>query len=107
MAGWFISRARPSRTAEKLSVEGASVPQGFRVLSKDGPFIASANTLTSNCLWSPAVLEQATVIDMQHGGIIGLSVRKLADEQIVVLGRQVTHVTLSFHYPVSRGQHLV
>lgn len=88
---------------EKLSVEGASVPQGFRVLSKDGPFIASANTLTSNCLWSPAVLEQATVIDMQHGGIIGLSVRKLADEQIVVLGRQVPTSRYRFITPYLAG----
>jgi hypothetical protein len=47
------------------------MPQGFRVVSKGGPFIAPAATLTSNCLWTPAVLEQASVGDAQHGGIIG------------------------------------
>jgi len=39
---------------ETLHVEGAATPQGFRVVSKSGPFIASAATLTSNSLWTPA-----------------------------------------------------
>lgn len=51
---------------ETLRVEGAATPQGFRVVSKGGPFIAPAATLTSNSLWTPAVLEQATVVDAQH-----------------------------------------
>ena len=56
---------------ETLRIEGAATPHGFRVVSKGGPFIASSATLTSNSLWTPAVLEQATVVDAQHGGIIG------------------------------------
>jgi hypothetical protein len=72
---------------QTLHVEGAATPQGFRVVSKGGPFIASAATLTSNSLWTPAVLEQ--VVDAQHGGIIGVSARKFADEQIVIAGREV------------------
>jgi hypothetical protein len=70
------------------------------VVSKGGPFIASAATLTSNSLWTPAVLEQETVVDAQHGGIIGVSARKLADEQIVIAGRQVraTRYTLITPY---------
>jgi hypothetical protein len=77
---------------ETLQVEGAAMPQGFRVVSKGGPFIASAATLTSNSLWTPAVLEQATVVDAQYGGIIGVSARKFADEQIEIAGRQL-HAT--------------
>ncbi len=88
---------------EQLSVEGASVPQGFRVVSKGGPFIASADALTSNSLWSPAILDQETVIDAQHGGIIGVSVRKLADEQISVLGRQVPTTRYRFITPYLAG----
>jgi hypothetical protein len=85
---------------ETLQVEGAATPQGFRVVSKGGPFIASTATLTSNSLWTPAVLEQETVVDAQHGGIIGVSARKLADEQIVIAGRQVraTRYTLITPY---------
>ena len=85
---------------ETLHVEGAAMPQGFRVVSKGGPFIASAATLTSNSLWTPAVLEQETVVDAQHGGVIGVSARKFADEQIVIGGRQVraTRYTLITPY---------
>jgi hypothetical protein len=88
---------------EKLYVEGASIPQGFRVVGQAGPFIASANALTSNCLWSPAILEQETVIDAQHGGVMGLSVRKLADESILVLGRQVRATRYRFITPYLAG----
>jgi hypothetical protein len=88
---------------EKLYVEGASIPQGFRVVGRAGPFIASANALTSNCLWSPAILEQETVIDAQHGGVMGLSVRKLADEGILVLGRQVRATRYRFITPYLAG----
>jgi hypothetical protein len=62
---------RPSR------IEGAATPQGFRIVSKGGPFIASA-TLTSNSLWTPAMLEQTTVVDAQRGGVIGVSARSVA-----------------------------
>ena len=74
---------------ETLQVEGAATPQGFRVVSEGGPFLASAATLTSNSLWTPAVLEQETVVDAQHGGIIGVSARRVADQYIMVAGRQV------------------
>ncbi len=85
---------------DSLQVEGRATPQGFRVVSSGGPFIASAATLTSNSLWTPAVLEQATVVDAQHGGIIGVSARKFAEESIVVGGRQVlaTRYTLITPY---------
>lgn len=88
---------------ENLSVEGRPAAQGFRVVSKGGPFIASADALTSNSLWSPAILEQTTVIDAQHGGIVGVSVRKLADEQILVLGRQVHAARYRFITPYLAG----
>jgi uncharacterized protein DUF6134 len=86
-----------------LHVDGASTPQGFRVVSKGGPFIAAAATLTSNSLWTPAVLEQTTLVDAQHGGIIGVSARKLADQQIVVAGRQVAATCYTFITPYLAG----
>jgi len=88
---------------ETLRVEGAATPQGFHVVSKGGPFIASAATLTSNSLWTAAVLEQATVVDAQHGGIIGVSARKFADEQIVIGGRQVRATRYTFITPYLAG----
>jgi hypothetical protein len=74
---------------ETMRIDGAAIPRGFRVVGQAGPFIASAATLTSNCLWSSLILRQETVIDAQYGGVIGLSVHKLADQQIVVAGRPV------------------
>jgi hypothetical protein len=42
---------------------------------------------TSNSLWTPAVLEQDTVVDAQHGGIVGVSARRIADEDTLIGNR--------------------
>jgi hypothetical protein len=88
---------------ETLHVEGAAMPQGFHVVSKCGQFIASAATMTSNSLWTPAMLEQATVVDAQRGGIIGVSARKFADERIVIAGGQVRATRYTFITPYFAG----
>ena len=88
---------------ETVAVEGVAVPQGFRVLCNGAQFIAATDALTSNSLWSPAILDQVTVIDAQHGGVVGVSVRKLADEKIVVLGRQVQATRYRFITPYLAG----
>lgn len=103
-AGRLISlRSETIEHGETLHIEGAATPQGFRVVSKGGPFIASGATLTSNSLWTPAVLEQTTVVDAQHGGIIGVSARKLADEQIVIGGRLIRATRYTFITPYLAG----
>lgn len=83
-----------------VHVAGAATSQGFRVISAGGPFMTAATTLTSNSLWTPAVLEQETVVDAQHGGIIGVSARKSGDEQILAAGRLVraSHYSLITPY---------
>jgi hypothetical protein len=88
---------------ETLHVEGAATPQGFRVVSKSGPFIASAATLTSNSLWTPAMLAQATVVDAQRGGIVGVSARRVSDEQIVIAGGTVQATRYTFVTPYYAG----
>lgn len=88
---------------EALRVRGAATPQGFRVVGKGGPCIAAAATLTSNTLWTPAVLEQRTLVDAQHGGLIGVSARRFADERIVVDGRQVAVTRYTFITPYLAG----
>jgi hypothetical protein len=96
-------RSETVEHGERLHVTGAATPQGFEVVSKAGPFIAASGALTSNDLWTPAVLEQATVIDAQHGGVIGVSMRKLADEQIAVAGRQARATRYRFITPYLAG----
>jgi hypothetical protein len=88
---------------ESIRVEGAATPQGFRVVSKSGPYIAAAATLTSNSVWTPAMLEQTTVVDAQHGGVIGVSARKVADELIVIARGPVTATRYSFITPYYAG----
>jgi hypothetical protein len=88
---------------EPLHVEGSATPQGFRGVSKGGPFVASAATLTSNGIWTPAMLEQATVVDAQRGGIIGISAHKVADEPITIAGSQVQATRYTFITPYYAG----
>ena len=88
---------------EPLHVEGRETRHGFRVISDGGPFIASAATLTSNSLWTPAVLDQATVVDAQHGGVIGVSARTLGDELILVGGRSISATRHTFITPYLAG----
>ncbi len=88
---------------ETLHVQGEATPEGFRVVSKGGLFVASAATLTSNSLWTPAVLEQATLVDAQHGGIIGVSSRKSADEEILIGKRTVRATRHAFLSPYLAG----
>jgi hypothetical protein len=88
---------------ERLHVEGSATPQGFRVVSKSGPFIASAATLTSNSIWTPAMLEQSTVVDAQRGGIIGVSAHKAAEESIPTAAGQVRATRYTFITPYYAG----
>jgi hypothetical protein len=88
---------------ERLGVEGVATPQGFRVLSNSGPFIASAGTLTSDDLWTPAMLEQAKVVDARRGGIMGVNARRIADEPIVIAGRRVQATCYKFITPYYAG----
>jgi hypothetical protein len=71
---------------DKISVSGAATPQGFRVVGPSGPAIAPAESLTSNSLWNPAFVDQKLAIDVQHGGVLGISVQRLGSEQVKAAG---------------------
>ena len=103
-AGQLMSLSSETvESGETIHVEGTATPQGFRMVSKGGPFMASAATLTSNNLWTPAVLEQTNLVDALHGGIIGVSARKFGDEQIVITGREVRATRYTFITPYLAG----
>jgi hypothetical protein len=88
---------------ERLRVEGMATPQGFSVQSEGGPFLASATTLTSDDLWTPAMLEQAKVVDAQRGEIIDINARKVADEPLVIAGGRVQGTRYEFITPHYAG----
>jgi hypothetical protein len=96
-------KSETTEGGETFSVNGAVVAKGFRVVGKEGLFIAPPATLTSNCLWNFAILQQEALIDAQHGGVIGLSVRKLADEHIVISGRAMAATRFRFITPDLAG----
>jgi uncharacterized protein DUF6134 len=65
-----------------LQVSGTAVEDGFRIVGGDGPFLASADLLTSNALWDLRIVREQRLIDVQHGGEIGLIVKPLGYEQV-------------------------
>jgi uncharacterized protein DUF6134 len=96
-------RSETIEHGETLHVAGAVTPDGFRVVSKAGRLIAPAATLTSNSLWTPAVVEQDTVVDAQHGGIVGVSAHRIADEGILIGNREVRATRYAFITPHLAG----
>jgi hypothetical protein len=65
-----------------LQVSGTAVADGFRIIGDDGPFLASGHLLTSNALWDRRIVREQRLIDVQHGGEIGLVMKPLGDEQV-------------------------
>jgi hypothetical protein len=64
------------------SVSGQAVRKGFRISSADGPFLAAPALLTSNTLWDRRLMQESMVIDVQHGGVTGLVVKRLGEERV-------------------------
>lgn len=66
----------------RLQVAGEAVEQGFRVVGKDGPFLADGQLLTSNSLWDSRIVSETRLIDVQHGSVVGLVARPLGEVQV-------------------------
>lgn len=66
----------------RLGVSGYAASDGFRITGADGPFLAAPQLLTSNTLWDTRLLREERVIDVQHGGVVGLVVKSLGDEPV-------------------------
>jgi hypothetical protein len=65
-----------------LQVSGYAAGDGFRILGEDGPFLASAQLLTSNTLWDRRLVGESRLIDVQHGGEVGLVAKRLDEETV-------------------------
>jgi hypothetical protein len=61
----------------RMRVSGSAVEAGFRIIGEEGPFLAPPHLLTSNMLWDTRMLGADRLIDVQHGGVIGLAVKSL------------------------------
>lgn len=75
-------KSRTDDNGTVLRVSGNAVADGFRIIGDDGPFLASAHLLTSNALWDSRIVRETRLIDVQHGGEIGLVTKQLGVEQV-------------------------
>ena len=85
----------------RMQVSGAVAPGGFRVVGGEGPFLAPAQLLTSNMLWDTRMLGADRLIDVQHGGVIGLAVKALGPALVDTPRGQVRanrHHLITPHY---------
>jgi hypothetical protein len=70
------------RDSTHVQVSGHAAAEGFHIIGEDGPFLAGAHLLTTNALWDRRIVHEQRLIDVQHGGEIGLVARLLGEESI-------------------------
>lgn len=66
----------------RLEVSGNAVHNGFRIVGVRGPFLAAADLLTTNSLWDSRIVRESKLIDVQHGGEVGMAAKPLGNEQV-------------------------
>jgi len=76
--------ATTNNNGDKLKVAGSATPNGFEMKGPSGPFTAPTDALTTSCLWSPAFVAQSQIIDVQSGGMIGLTTKNLGADKVKV-----------------------
>lgn len=90
-AGQLVSvESTTDDNGTRLAVTGATVGDGFRITGGDGPFLAAPQLLTTNTLWDRRLLRESRMIDVQHGGEVGLVVKPLGEEQVATPRGPVT-----------------
>ena len=75
-------RSTTNDNGTALKVTGTAAAEGFRIIGADGPFLASAKLLTSNTLWDSQLVRESRLIDVQHGGEVGLVAKLLGEEPV-------------------------
>lgn len=70
------------RDGTRLEVSGNAVENGFRIVGEKGPFLATADLLTTNSLWDSRIVREPRLIDVQYGGEAGLFTKSLGHEQV-------------------------
>lgn len=82
-SGRLVSvRSTTERDGTRRNVSGDAVENGFRVVGERGRFLAEAHFLTTNSLWDSRIVRESRLIDVQHGGEVGLIARPLGHERV-------------------------
>ena len=82
-------RTRTDDNGPKYEVTGAPEGDGFRIVGPGGPFTTPPDRLTSGAVWHPDFVRQTALLNVEQGGEMGLSARKLAEEPMASSGSQV------------------
>jgi hypothetical protein len=80
---------RTNDNGPKYEVTGAPDGNGFRVVGPGGPYMCRADMLTSGAVWHPDYVRQSAIINVEQGGEMGLSARKMEAEPVATGGAQV------------------
>jgi hypothetical protein len=96
-----VVRSTTNDNGTRMQVSGAAVSGGFRIIGEEGPYLAPGELLTSNMLWDTRMLRADRLIDVQHGGVIGLAVKPLGAASVETPQGQVRanrHRLITPHY---------
>jgi len=72
---------------DDLSVKGEATVDAFKAVGPKGAFVAPAESLTTNCMWLPALVSEKKLIDAQNGVLVGLVSKPLGTEHVAVRGK--------------------
>jgi hypothetical protein len=80
---------------DKYEVRGQATREGFRVEGPEGTFIAPKDIMTTS-YWQARTVEQAVLLDTQHGKLVHVKVTSLGDQTL----RWGPHKVMARHYQV-------
>jgi hypothetical protein len=75
-------RTRTHDNGPEYAVLGNREANGFRVVGPGGPFVTAPSLLPSSAVWHPDYVRQTAIINVEQGGEMGLSARKMETEPL-------------------------
>ncbi|HEY7689976.1 MAG TPA: DUF6134 family protein [Dongiaceae bacterium] len=72
---------------DDLAMKGELVGGVFKAVGPKGPFVAPADSLTTNCMWLPELVDEKKLIDAQNGVVVSLVSKPLGTDHVVVRGK--------------------
>lgn len=83
-------KSTTDENGERFEVSGKLGTDGLLVTAPNGTAIAKGMTFTTNDLWNRNALQSKTLVDAQHGGVVGIVSRSEAAEEILSGERRIT-----------------
>ena len=87
----------------RLQTGGERVDDAFKIVGPAGPYLVPIGTLTTDSIWTPTITEHEELIDVQHGGVVGLVAKRLGQETVQAAGRATLAEKVRIITPFARG----